>query len=70
LLCLAIALVLGNWWLALIELFVANMLGSVVMLPVAVKTKKHKIHFAPFLIIGFLIVFMLQDFLIGIVAVH
>lgn len=60
LLCLAIALALGNWWLALITLFLANLLGSVVMLPIAKKTKNHTIHFAPFLIIAFLAVFLLQ----------
>lgn len=67
-LCLAIALVLGNWWLALITLFLANFLGSIIMLPVAKKTKNHTIHFAPFLITGFLIVFMLQDFLSGLLS--
>ena len=63
LLCLAIALVLGNWWLALIVLFLANLLGSVIMLPVAKKTRNHTIHFAPFLITAFLITFISQDFL-------
>ena len=33
LLCLAIGLLLGKWQLALIELFLANFLGAVIMLP-------------------------------------
>ena len=32
-LCLAIGLVLGDWRLALIELFLANFIGAIVMLP-------------------------------------
>ena len=68
-LCLAIALTLGNWWLALITLFLANFLGSVIMLPVAKKTKNHTIHFAPFLITAFLIVFIFQNALNNIIVV-
>lgn len=62
-LCLALSITLGNWWLALLVLFLANFLGSVVMMPVAMKTKKHTIHFAPFLISAFLVVFIFQDVL-------
>lgn len=68
LLCLSIALVLGDWWLALLTLFAANMLGSVIMLPVARKTKNHTIHFAPFLIAAFLVVFMFQEVLLKLIS--
>ncbi len=61
-LCLPLALFLGNFWLAMITLFASNLIGSVVMLPVAAskKVKKLKIPFGPFLIVGFLLVFFLQ----------
>ena len=66
-LCLSMALVLGNMWLSLFCLFVSNMIGCAVMLPV-VKMKKKKrvmIPFGPFLIVGFLIVFFMQNIIIN-----
>ena len=66
-LCLSIAFVLGNMWLSLFCLFISNMIGCIVMLPI-VKSKKKKrvmIPFGPFLIAGFLLVFFLQDIIIN-----
>ncbi len=62
-LCIPLAMMLGKFWLALFCLFGSNIIGSAVMLPVlAVKRKKHaQIPFGPFLILGFLVVFFLQD---------
>ena len=62
-LCLPLALFLGDFWLAMITLFASNLIGSVVMLPVAAskKAKKLKIPFGPFLILGFLLIFFLQN---------
>lgn len=62
-LCVPLALMLGKFWLAMFCLFGSNMIGSIIMLPV-VATKKEKhvmIPFGPFLIVGFLAVFFLQD---------
>ena len=56
-LCLAIAFGLSSWWLALVELFLANFIGCVVMLP----QKKKRIAFGPFLVIGFVIIFTFAD---------
>lgn len=66
-LCLAISLVLGSWWLALVELLVANLLASAVMLP-QVK-KRRTIHFAPFLVVGFVVVLLLQKWLESLILV-
>ena len=57
-LCLALGLLLANWQLALICLFLANLLGCAVVLPgMAMNklTRTSHIPFGPFLIIGFII---------------
>ena len=61
-LCIPLALTLGNAWLAAFCLFISNIVGTVMMLPVALMKKKKRmmIPFGPFLIIGFLITFFLQ----------
>lgn len=62
-LCVPLALMLGDFWLAMFCLFAANIIGSIVMLPLTVvKHEKHMmVPFGPFLIMGFLVVFFLQD---------
>ena len=69
-LCVPLALMLGNYWLAMFCLFGSNMIGSLVMVPVtAMKKEKHAmIPFGPFLIAGFLVVFFLQDAIINFVS--
>lgn len=69
-LCVPLALMLGNFWLAMFCLFGANMIGSIIMLPVTVaKKEKHAmIPFGPFLIIGFLVVFFLQSELLRFIS--
>lgn len=69
-LCVPLALMLGNYWLAMFCLFGSNMIGSLVMVPVtAIKKEKHAmIPFGPFLIAGFLVVFFLQDAIIKFVS--
>lgn len=66
-LSLAIGVLLGHWWLALITLFVANFLAFGVMLPAATREEKKTGALGPFLIIGFLIVFLAQDFLLELI---
>lgn len=51
----AIGLVLGSPWLALVTLFLSNLLACIVMLPLT-KGQNHKIPFGPFLIAAFIIV--------------
>lgn len=55
---LALGLALGDAWLALITLFLANSLGSVIMLP----KKQKKIAFGPFLVVAFAIVVVFAKF--------
>jgi prepilin signal peptidase PulO-like enzyme (type II secretory pathway) len=69
LLAVPIALVLGDWWLAFWCLFLSNVLGCLVMVPMMMRGRKlHEtthISFGPFLVLGFLVVFFAQDFLVG-----
>lgn len=60
-LCLAIGLLLADWRLALLELFLANFLGAVVMLPM----RKKKTAFGPFLVVTFVAIFALQKLLLA-----
>lgn len=65
LLALALALALGNAWLALITLFLANLLATLSALPRLQKTKQ--IHFGPFLVASFIITLVFSDVLLGII---
>ncbi|MCR5699957.1 MAG: prepilin peptidase [Candidatus Saccharibacteria bacterium] len=61
LLGIAIGLALGSPWLALIALFVANLLACLFALPTLKKSKK--IHLGPFLVASFVITSTFADFL-------
>lgn len=55
---LALALLLGDWQLALLALFLANFIGCLIVVPAMVQNKLKRsshIPFGPFLIAGFLI---------------
>ena len=65
-LCLAIGLILGKWQLALVELFLANFLGAVAMLP----QKKKKMAFGPFLVVAFVVVFAFAEPLLSTLAMN
>ena len=67
LLCLALALLLGHWWLAVIELFLANLLASIASLPAFVKKGQKKIVFGPFLIIAFIIIHLTSAWLMSLI---
>lgn len=60
-LALALALALADWWLALWNIFLANLLGDMIALPGAMKSGNHKVHFGPFLVAGFVIVLILGN---------
>ncbi|MCQ2049579.1 MAG: prepilin peptidase [Candidatus Saccharibacteria bacterium] len=62
-----IGLVLGNAWFALIELFLSNFLGLIVMLPFVKGNPKAKIYFGPFLVIAFLVILTFAEFLNGLI---
>ena len=54
-LALGIALAIGDWWLSLWAMFLANLLGDIIMLPSLVQKGNHVVHFGPFLTIGFVV---------------
>ena len=51
----AIGLALASPWLALIVLFVSNVLACLVMLPSVKSSKNHHIHFGPFLVVAYVL---------------
>lgn len=67
LLGVAIGIVLFEPWLALIELFLANMIACVVMFPFVLKRKNSKIYFGPFLVVALVIVLTFSEFFNGII---
>ena len=67
LLALPIALLLGNWWLALVALFVSNLLGSIFGVIIKIKKGAKQIPFGPFLVIAFTIVYTIQPWLLSLV---
>ena len=68
LLGLALALVLGTPWLALVTLFLANFLACLVMFPVVKKHQERKIHFGPFMVVAFVVVFVFSHFFYAIMS--
>ena len=68
-LCVALALGLGNAWLAVFVLFLANALGCICALPGVVRGKKPaRIYFGPFLVAAFFIVLLLSEQILGLVV--
>jgi hypothetical protein len=72
LLAIPLALVSGNFWVAFFVLFIANLLGSLIMLPVFFLRKKKKqelrVCIGLFLIAGFLTAFLAQNWLISLLG--
>ena len=64
LLCLAIALMIAEPVSAIWVLFLSNFIGAIIMLPL----KKKKIAFGPFLVIAFVLVFVFQELLAGLIS--
>ncbi|MBR2587315.1 prepilin peptidase [Candidatus Saccharibacteria bacterium] len=65
-LCLAIGFLLADWRLALVELCLSNLLGSIVMLP----KRKKKMAFGPFLVVAFVIIFATKGWLLSTLAME
>lgn len=57
----ALGLALVDPWLALITLFIANVLACLIMAPIVKKSKHKKIYFGPFMVIAFVITFTFAD---------
>lgn len=57
----AIALLLGDWWFALLELFIANILSLVGYATFHRRRHSHQIPLGPYLIMAWFLIFLLQD---------
>ena len=68
LVALPIALILGHWWLALVTLFLSNLFGSIYGMYQKIKQNQSQIPFGPFLILAFVITYVMQGWLIGLIA--
>lgn len=68
LLGLALALVLGTPWLALIALFLSNLFATLIMLPSIKRGHSHKIYFGPFMVAAFVVVFAFSHFFYAIIS--
>ena len=62
LLATAIGIALGHPWLALIALFIANLLACLIMAPAFFIKKQHRIYLGPFLVIAFVITLVFANF--------
>ena len=60
-----LGLVLFYPFTALVALFLANLLASLIMAPSAILRKNHHVHFGPFLVAAFVIVVALSDFILN-----
>ncbi len=59
---IALGIALADPWLALIALFIANVLACLVMAPVIKRRKNKKIYFGPFMVAAFIIALTFADF--------
>ncbi len=68
---IGLALVLGDFWLGIFAMFLANVLGCVFALPSALKRKNMnmRIPFGPFLIAAFWIIYMGQNLVFNLVMI-
>ncbi len=58
----AIGIAIFDPWLALLILFASNFLATIIMYPSTKSKKSKKIHFGPFLITAFVLVYTFADF--------
>ena len=68
LLALAISVILGHWWLALITLFISNFTASIYGIIQKLQTGKSVVFFGPFLIIAFVVVLIFQNALMKLLS--
>ena len=65
----ALALFLGRWELALFTLAIANTLACFWAVPRLAKKNRESLPFGPFLIVGFLVVFLMQGWVMGLINI-
>lgn len=63
----AIGAALASPWLALITLFISNLLACLASLPHLKSMKTAKVHLGPFLVVSFFAVYSLSDFLMSLI---
>lgn len=70
-LCISLALMLADFWLGIMCVFISNLIGCIICVPLALsrKNKKKKIPFGPFLILGFWLVFLLQHVILKMIVI-
>lgn len=62
-LCISIAIFLGHWEFAIIELFFSNLLATIAGIPQILKKDKKPIPFGPFLIISLVLILFASDYI-------
>lgn len=62
-----VGLALGSPWYALIALFIANLSACLIMFPVVLKSKNHKLYFGPFLVFAYIVTTVLASY--GIISI-
>lgn len=65
---LAISLCLGEWWLSLITISLANILALCATLSSIKRKKNKKIFFGPWMIFAFALVFVFRDFFLSLIV--
>ncbi|MDO4611898.1 MAG: prepilin peptidase [Candidatus Saccharibacteria bacterium] len=60
-----IGLALGDPWLSLTALFIANFTATLIMYPLVRKKSTKKIYFGPFLVLAFILTYTFSDFFIS-----
>ena len=65
----AIGLALGQPFLALVVLFVANFSAAAVMYPAVRKRRSHQVHFGPFLVMGYVVVAVFSGFITSLLMI-
>ena len=66
LLATAIAIVIAKPFLALVTLFLSNFLACLITLPLVKGNPKARVHFGPFLVTAFIIIYSFSPFLISV----
>ena len=64
----AIGIALFDPWLSLLVLFLSNFFATLVMYPITKTKKIKKVHFGPFLVIAFIIVYTFSGFFQSLVS--
>ena len=69
-LCISIAIFLGRFEFAIIELFLANFTATLAAAPSALRGRKKQIPFGPFLILSLLAILLASDYLIRFLVIY